>query len=254
MSTGIYERRSEAHMSLKVGRSSIVVAILAATGTMAVAAPPASAASFRTTSVFTDWVVSGSLTATKSQQTVSLPEGSTFNGSSELLLESVVEENVGSVVLVNGTLTGSVFVPPFNATVTLPILGTPTPVTMGITFTQAGPAEGIIKPATGCEGSPTEGCLTLTATSKANVGFSVVGILGIKVPLHCETSEPIELPLTETLRLNELVKKGNHFTGTTTIPPINCPGLQGVALGPVLTTALSGPDNPFSIAITPPPE
>lgn len=236
-------------MSLKIGRSSIVVAILAATATMAVAATPASAISFRTTTVFTNWVVSGSLTATKSQQTVVLPEGSTFNGSGELLVESVQEENVGTVVLVNGTLTGSVFVPPFNATVTLPILGTPTPVTMGITFTQAGPTEGIIKPATGCEGTPAEGCLNLTATSKANVGFSVVGILGIKVPLHCETSEPIELPLTDTLRLHEIITVGTHFKGTTTIPPIKCPGLQGVVLGPALTTALSGPDNPFSLSI-----
>jgi hypothetical protein len=228
-------------MSLKIGRTSIVVAMLAASGTMAVAAPQASAEEFR---VPLTRVVSGSLTAKKSQQTVTLPEGSTFNGIAEFSVE-----NPAGVVLLNGTLTGSVFVPPFNATVTLPILGTSTPVTMGITFTQVGQTEGIIKPGTGCSGEGA--CVTLTAPARADVGFSVVGILGIKVPLHCETSEPIELALTQTLQFQELILKGNHFTGTTTIPPIKCPGLQGVVLGPALTTALSGPENPYSIAITP---
>jgi hypothetical protein len=210
---------------------------------MAAAATPASAA-FRIGTKFENWVVRGSLTAKKSQQTVTLPEGSTFNGSGEVFFETV-----GEVVTVNGTINGSVFVPPFNATLTLPILGVPTPVTVGITFTQVGQTNGIIKPATGCTGEGA--CVTLTAPTKANVGFSVVGILGIKAPLRCETSEPIELPLTQTLSFQELFLGGTHFTGMTTIPPIKCPGLQGLVLGPVLTTALSGPENPYSISITP---
>jgi hypothetical protein len=234
-------------MSLKTGRSSIVVAVLAATGAMAVAATPASAA-LRVVPQFKNWVVSGSLTAKKSQQTVTLPEGSTFNGSGEVFLEFV-----GGEVLANGTITGSVFVPPFNATLTLPVLGTPTPVTTGITFTQVGQTEGTIKPATGC-GVAEAACVTVIAPTKADVGFTVVGILGIKVPLHCETSEPVELPLTQTMLLSEAITTGNHFAGTTTIPPIKCPGPQGLVLGPVLTTALSGPENPYSVALTPPPE
>jgi hypothetical protein len=229
-------------MSLKIGRTSIVVAILAATGAMAVAAAPASA--IRVTPQFENWVVSGSLTASKSQQTVTLPEGSTFNGSGELFFEGVI----------HGTFTGHVFVPPFNATLTLPILGTPTPVTTGITFTQVGQTEGTIEPATGCGGGEEAGaCVTMAAPTKADVGFTVVGILGITVPLHCETSQPIELSLSQTLLFHEITTVGTHFTGTTTIPPIKCPGLQGLVLGPVLTTALSGPDNPYSISIAPPP-
>jgi hypothetical protein len=234
-------------MSHRIGRIAALLATVTALGAVAVAAPPASAALI-VTPRFTNWVVAGSLTAKKSQQTVTLPEGSTFNGSGELFLEQV-----GAVVLGHGTITGSVFVPPFNAVLTLPILGVPTPVTTGITFTQVGQTEGTITPARGCA-SEANACVTLTAPTKANVGFTVVGILGIQVPTHCETSEPIELHLSQTLNLLEIVRNGNHFTGTTTIPPIKCPGLLGLALGPVLTTALSGPENPYAISITPPPE
>jgi hypothetical protein len=234
-------------MSHKIGRIAALIATVTALGAVAVAAPPASAAQLVITPKFTNWVVAGSLTAKKSQQTVTLPQGSTFNGSGELILEEV-----SGLVLGHGTITGSVFVPPFNAVLTLPILGIPTPVTTGITFNQVGQAEGTVTPATGCV--QVNACVKVTVPTKANVGFTVVGILGVQVPTHCETSEPVELALTQTLNLLEIVRNGNHFTGTTTIPPIKCPGLLGLVLGPVLTTALSGPENPYTISITPPPE
>jgi hypothetical protein len=52
--------------------------------------------------------------------------------------------------------------------------------------------------------------------------------------------------------LAELLTVGPHFTGTTTIPPIRCDGLTGLAVGPVLTTVMSGPDNPYALNLAAP--
>jgi len=235
-------------VSLKIGRIAAVIATLASLGGMAVAAPSASAA-LRVTPKFINWPVAGSLTAVKSDQTVTLPKGSAFNGEGEIFIE-----NPEGTILASGTLTGTVTVPPFKATLTLPILGIPTPVDVGVTFAQDGPAVGTIKPAPPATCSTPEGaCVSLSVPAKANIGFTVLGVLGIKAPLFCETTEPLSLPLTETATLLELVTKGLHFSGTTTIPSIKCPGLQGLVLGPILTTTLSGPNNPYSIFISPPP-
>jgi hypothetical protein len=233
-------------VSLKIRRIAVVIATLASVGGMAVAAPPASAA-LRITPTFTNWPVAGSLTVVKSDQTVTLAKGSAFNGSGEIFIE-----NPEGTILASGTLTGTVTVPPFKATLTLPILGIPTPVDVGVTFTQDGPAVGTLKPAPPASCSTPEGaCVSLSVPTKANIGFTVLGVLGIKAPLFCQTSEPLSIPLTETATLLELTQS-LHFSGTTTIPSIKCPGLQGLLLGPILTTTLSGPDNPYSITITPP--
>jgi hypothetical protein len=219
---------------------------------MALAATPASAITctgpcLHITPKFNNWVVSGSLTAAKSSQTVTLPEGSTFNGKGELILENPTGERA----LVNGTITGTVSVPPFNTILTLPILEVPTPVSTGIKFTQVGEAVGTVAPATGC--TEEFACVSTTVPTKANVGFTVVGVLGIQVPTHCETSKPLQLNLKGGPQtLFEVVTKGLSFQGTTTIPPIKCEGLEGLLLAPVLTLALSGPNNPYSISIKPP--
>lgn len=234
-------------MSLKISRITTFAATLATVGAMSVATAPASAA-LRVTPTFKNWVVSGSLTAKKFNQKVTLPEGSTFNGKGEVFIE-----DPSGTPLAWGTIAGNVFVPPFNATLTLPINEIPTPVSVGITFSQVGTAEGTLEPAPPADCATAGACVTMSVPTKANVGFTVVGILGIHVPTHCETSKPIALPLSATLTLLEVVTKGTQFTGTATIPPIKCEGLEGILLAPVLTAALSGPGNPYSITISPPP-
>jgi hypothetical protein len=240
-------------MSRKTGRIAGLVVTLAAFGAMSLAAASASAQivcsgpCLRITPTFTNWVVSGSLTAKTFSQKVTLPEGSTFNGKGEI----IIENPTGTREVVNGTITGNVFVPPFNAVLTLPINEIPTPTNVGIKFSQVGQAVGTVAPATGC--TEEFSCVTTTVPTKANVGFTVVGILGIQVPTHCETSKPIQLELKGAPQtLLEVVTKGLHFTGETTIPPIKCEGLEGLLLAPVMTAALSGPNNPYALAITPP--
>ena len=127
------------------------------------------------------------------------------------------------------------------------------PVNVGIAFSQVGEADGTVTPAPSADCAAEGACVNLSIPTKANVGFTVVGILGITVPTHCQTSEPITLPLSANANLLEVTGKGTHFTGTVTIPPITCPGLKGLLLGPVLTAALSGPENPYSLSISPPP-
>jgi hypothetical protein len=226
-------------MTSRISRIALLAASLAAFVGMSVAAAPASAA-FQPT--IPGWVVTGSLTPKKLNEPVTLPPGSTFNGTADLELAETI----------SGTMTGTVSVPPFNAT--LRILGVPT--TVGVTFTQVSKALGTVNstlPAD-CAGAPEWGCLALSFPTKANVGITALGILGANVPTHCETSEPITLPLKENLTLLELLgEPGPHFAGVATIPSITCGGLDGLVLGPALTAAMSGPDNAYDISIAPPP-
>jgi hypothetical protein len=231
-------------MSLKIGRTATSVAALVAVGAMFVATTPAFA-KHRSTSetTFTNWTLTGSLTPKKLNQAVALPKGSVFNGHAEIEYFNYLEE-------VKGTITGTATVPPFNAQLNLLEL---IPSTVGITFTQVGPANGVIgeAPLSTCRsGSAT--CVTLQIPTKVILGMTVVGILGINVPTHCETSEPITFNLATHLPLFALLVYGPHFAGTATIPPIVCDGVEGLVLAPLLTTLMSGPDNPYVLDITRP--
>jgi len=189
---------------------------------------------------FDNWAVWGSLTPKKLNEPIVLPKGSAFNGTG-VLTTSLTE--------VSGTVTGTISVPPFNAP--LKVLGIPTSV--GATFTQVGPLEGTVAqvPSGECAGSHFGGaCVTLTVTSKDEVGVTALGILGIDVPTHCEIVEPVTLALKDTLPLAEMLDEGAHFTGSTNIPDINC-GLSGILLSPLLTTLMSGPENSYDLHIGP---
>ena len=148
-----------------------------------------------------------------------------------------------------GSVTGTVTVPPFKTTIDL--LGIPT--TVGVSFTQVGSANGTITgiPRTNCSTTKSP-CLSLTVPTEANVGITAAGVFGITLlPTHCVTSEPVTFPLSTTLTIAELLIKGPSFAGTTTIPPIKCAGLEELVLAPLLTELMSGPENPYAIAIAP---
>jgi hypothetical protein len=70
-------------------------------------------------------------------------------------------------------------------------------------------------------------------------------ILGVKFPLRCKTSKPIQFPLSENLVLHgELLnfEVGSHFVGTTEFPSVTC-GLKlfKVLNEDLLTSDFSGP-------------
>jgi hypothetical protein len=211
-------------------------------GLMSVAAGPASAFSVKIPYTFENWAVWGSLTPKKLNEPVVLPKGSTFNGSSTL---------TSTETTLSGTVTGNIFVPPFNASLKL---GGVVPTNVGVTFTEAGPAEGTLveAPPADCVGARFSGsCMTLSVTTKANIGISEVGLLGINTPTQCETSEPVAFALQSTVTLGEMLNSGVSFAGTVTIPSLTCSGVEGVLVGPLLTSLMSGPENPYSLNLTP---
>jgi hypothetical protein len=217
-----------------------LVACLAAVAGLAVAATPAWAGPKL---AFENWKLSGSLTVKKLNEQVVLPNGSTFNGVAEVSRFTAQE--------IEGTLTGKIFVPPFKAS--LKIAGL-IPATVGVTFTQVGQAEGTLSTASPtspqCANAHFHGvCVLTSATTKAIIGLTVVGVLGIEVPTQCQTSEPVVFNLTNISTLPELIESGARFTGTVTIPSITCEGLTGLVLGPAITLLMSGPENPYSLKI-----
>lgn len=237
-------------MFRKAGRFTAVLAAVIALGAVAGAAT-ASAVIVHLNQSFNNWVVSGSLTPKKLGQPVQLPEGSTFNGSAEV--ELITGEG-GMGPHLSGAVTGHVFVPPFNASLSL--LGL-VPTTVGVTFTQVGQTEGSIESVaeSNCAGakgvSGSRGCVDLSVPTKANLGITEVGLLGIQTPTHCETAEPVTLPLSTDVPFTELLNSGAHFAGTATIPPMKCDGLSGIAVGVALTALMSGPENPYALNIAP---
>lgn len=228
-------------MSRRTRRIATLLATLTAVAAaMSLAATSASAIVIPYT--FKNWAVWGSLTPKKLGEPVVLPKGSTFNGVSELTSTSTE---------LSGTVTGTIVVPPFESTVKLVGL---VPTTVGVTFTQVGQAEGTITKASpaDCVGSRFGGsCVTLSVDTRANIGITETGLLGIDVPTECVTSEPVTFLLSTTLPLSQLLDAGPSFTGTTTIPSITCGGLSGIAVGALLTGLMSGPENPYALHLGP---
>jgi hypothetical protein len=169
--------------------------------------------------------LTGSLTVKKLGEKITLPAGSTFKGKATI----------------PGTLTGDTSVPPFKASVKLFGL---LPTTLGVTFTEVGHATSTITPAAGGE-------LTFKGSAKDNIGITGVGLLGLNIPVSCTTSSPVTFPLEATAPVSA-IETGLTFSGTTTLPSVNCSGgLLGSLFGSVITELLAGPNNPFTLTIAP---
>ncbi|HUB73925.1 MAG TPA: hypothetical protein VL979_07815 [Solirubrobacteraceae bacterium] len=229
-----------------MGCKSRGVAVLAALlgAIVAASAMAASAAAITEPVSFTNWAVWGSLTPKKLNEPVELPQGSTFNG---------VAEVTSTATSLSGTISGSIYVPPFKAKLKL---GGALPTEVGVTFTQVGPSEGTISTVSPSDcAEPRFGttCMNMSVESKADLGITATGLLGLEVRSECETSEPVVFHLSTDMPGEQLVLKlaGPHFTGTVTIPSITCKGLSGVAEGLLLTGLMSGPENPYSLKIGP---
>lgn len=190
----------------------LAVALLTA---FVVSVPAASAADI--VLPFTNYKVGGSLTVKKLNQSITLPAGSTFNGSANLTTQQ---------------LSGNVFIPEFTSTIK--VLGVPTQVTTKLD--EAQPAQGTIKlDSTGVH-------IRSTTSAILRIKKLRLGLLG--VPTTCRTAEPIQL----TLNYDGPLAFPLAFDGTTTIPRLTGCGL----LGPTLGTLLSGPGNPYHVTLAPP--
>jgi hypothetical protein len=190
--------------------------------------------------------VSGTLTDKKLNQSVELKEGA-FNGF--VAFTSFAFSNI------HGDLHGVTTAKPFEAPIKL--FGLTTKV--GLTFEEVGEAEGEIQgpipPSGNCMASEIL-CVHESVPTKANLGFTSITLFGLKLPLHCKTSTPVNLPLEENLGLfDELLNPsvGSHFTGTTTFPSISCSFVQepltALFNSVLLTTLFSGPGNTYSLFV-----
>jgi hypothetical protein len=206
------------------------------------------------------WVVSGSLLTDKHDgAAVTLPQDGTFTGSGE------INHETGA-----GSISGTISDPRFTSAVDLG--GSQGEQSVEMTLTPVGAVTASTAGSNGLE--------ALSLPLMVNIGFTKIG----NDPIDCETAEPVVLNSSDTLDLEELLTKGWQFTGTTVIPEIKCrePGhesgvqnasLEGSALGgalsspfsatqkgghedpsmgQVLSSAFSGSESPFSLAITAP--
>jgi hypothetical protein len=167
---------------------------------------------------FTNYQVGGTLTVKKLDQSISLPPGSTFNGTANLTTQR---------------LQGDVFVPEFTSTIR--VLGIATRVTTQLQQVQ--PVGGTIA----LNGANVS--IHATNTAILRVKKLRLGLLG--VPTTCRTAEPIVLQLDYEGPLAFPLA----FDGETTIPRLTGCGL----LGPTLGSLLSGPGNAYHLTLSPPP-
>ncbi len=191
------------------------------------------------TFTFHNWPVTGSLTPKKLGEPVILPKGSVFNGGANVEL---------TLTEAHGTIHGSLFVPPFTAN--LKLLGL-LPTEVGITMNEVGESLGTISPLprSACNNQPGY-CIEASVDAKANIGLDFIGTLGLHLPVHCETTEPVDFKPSTQLTLVELAESGPHFKGLTTIPPLSCGGIEGLLLTPVINALMAGPENPYALHIS----
>jgi hypothetical protein len=192
-------------------------ALGALTAILATAAISVPAANADLVIPFNNYKVGGSLTVKKLAQAVSLPDGSTFNGTANLTTH---------------VLEGHVFVPQFTSTIN--VAGIPTEVTTKLKE---------VKPVLGTIGV-TSTAATIHATTSAILRIRKMKLGLLSVPTTCRTERPILLTMDFTGPLIYPIA----FDGTTTIPKLTNCGL----LGPTLTALMSGPDNPYHITLAPP--
>jgi hypothetical protein len=191
----------------------LAVALVAA---CAVSASTASAADV--VLPFQNYQVGGSLTVKKLDQSITLPSGSSFNGSANLT---------------QGTLSGHVAIPEFTSTIR--VLGIPTHVTTKLE--EAQPVQGTVK-------VDPNFTTHIRSTTSAILRIKKLRLGLLSVPTTCRTASPIVLALNYDGPFAFPI----NFNGTATIPPLTGCGL----LGPTLGTLLSGPGNAYHVTLSPP--
>jgi hypothetical protein len=197
-------------------RRAVLALAAALMAACAVSAPAASAADV--VLPFTNYQVGGSVAVKKLNQSITLPAGSTFNGSANIT---------------QGTLSGHVSIPEFTSTIR--VLGIPSQVTTQLV--EAQPVQGTVK-------LDPDFTTHIRSTTSAILYIRKLRLGLLSVPTTCRTSSPIVL----TLNYDGPFSFPINFNGTTTIPSLTGCGL----LGPTLGLLLSGPDNPYHVTLSPP--
>jgi hypothetical protein len=197
-------------------RRAVLALAVALVATCAISVPSVSAADV--VLPFQNYQVGGTLTIKKLNQSITLPAGSTFNGSANVT---------------QGTLSGHVAIPEFTSTIR--VLGIPTRVTTRLEEVQ--PVQGTVK-------LDPDFTTHIRSTTTAILRITKLRIGLLSVPTTCRTASPIVL----TLNYDGPFAFPIAFNGTTTIPRLTGCGL----LGPTLGLLLSGPGNAYHVTLSPP--
>jgi Secretory lipase len=169
------------------------------------------------------WELSGKVTEAKSGISVEVPKGST------LTAEGDVD---------TGALTATLSIPPIDQTIFIGLI----PVTVKGALTPTGTIHGTVSLSNG-------GVFSESASGSANELVGSVGVGFFTVPLGCTTVEPIQLPLSISEPVNQLVTGGFSFSTKVTVPEFGGCGI----FGPVLSATMSGPGNSIEMTAKPPP-
>jgi len=201
-----------------MSRARRAVLALAVTSVAACAVSASTASAADVVLPFNNYKVGGTLTVKKLNQSITLPAGSTFNGSANVT---------------QGTLSGHVAIPTFTSTIR--VLGIPTQVTTQLV--EAQPVQGTVK-------LDPDFTTHIRSTTSATLYIRKLRLGLLSVPTTCRTVSPVKL----TLNYDGPFSFPINFNGTTTIPPLVGCGL----LGPTLGTLLSGPGNAYHLTLSPP--
>ena len=201
-----------------MSRARRAVLALAVTSVAACAVSVSTASAADVVLPFNNYKVGGTLTVKKLNQSITLPAGSTFNGSANVT---------------QGTLSGHVAIPTFTSTIR--VLGIPTQVTTQLV--EAQPVQGTVK-------LDPDFTTHIRSTTSATLYVRKLRIGLLSVPTTCRTVSPVQLALNYDGPFAFPI----NFNGTTTIPPLVGCGL----LGPTLGTLLSGPGNAYHLTLSPP--
>jgi pimeloyl-ACP methyl ester carboxylesterase len=168
------------------------------------------------------WELKGKVTEKKSGISVEVPKGSTLSAEGDVT---------------SGALSATLSIPPIDQTIDIGLI----PVTVKGALTPTGTIHGSVSLTNG-------GVFSESAEGSANELVGSVGVGIFTVPIGCTTVEPIELPLSISEPVNELVTGGFSFKTTVAVPEFGGCGL----FGPVLSATMSGPGNTIEMTATPP--
>jgi hypothetical protein len=100
--------------------------------------------------------------------------------------------------------------------------------------------------------------LDVAAGGAENMLVEGISLLGLSIPMRCETASPVQLESLEgqmTEALTSIQLSGSAAipgSAADTVPAFRCEGgLLGKAFGYVLTDLLSGPENSISLSAEP---
>ncbi len=169
------------------------------------------------------WQLKGSVTEAKSGISLEVPSGATLSAEGDVT---------------TGKVTATLSVPPIDQKISL--LGIP--VTVKGALTPVGTITGSVS-------LSNSGLFSQSATGAANMVVGSVGAGLITLPLGCETTSPIQMPLSITEPVNALVSGGFGIETKVTVPEFGGCGI----FGPVMSSLMSGSGNTIKMTASPPP-